>query len=58
MYSIIGSLIAKIGISLLTEKVLKEVFINTAWYFARKSDNKLDDSYVKTGADALGVKLD
>ncbi len=56
--SLIGSMIAKIGMSLLTEKVLKEVFINTAWFFAEKSDNKLDDKWVKTGADALGVNID
>lgn len=58
MYQIIGSIIAKIGWSLLTEKVLKEVFINTAWYFAKKSENDLDDKWVKTGAEALGVKID
>ncbi len=58
MYAIIGQMIAKIGISLLTEKVLKEVFIHTAWYFASKSENKLDDSYVKTLSQALGVSLD
>lgn len=58
MYAILGSIIAKIGMSLLTEKVLKEVFIHTAWYFSGKSDNKLDDAWVKSCADALGVKVD
>lgn len=58
MYAIIGQIIAKIGISLLTEKVLKEVFVNTAWYLAGKSTNKLDDSYVKTIAEALDVKVE
>lgn len=58
MYAIIGSIIAKIGWSLLTEKVVKEIFINTAWFFAEKSDNKLDDKHVKTLAEALGVKVE
>jgi len=58
MYQIIGSLIAKIGYSLLTERVLKEVFINTAWYLAGKTENKFDDKNVKTIANALDVKLD
>ena len=58
MYAILGSIIAKIGMSLLTERVLKEVFIHTAWYFAGKSDNKLDDTWVKSAADALSVNID
>ncbi len=53
-----ASIIAKIGLTLLTEKVVKEVLVHTAYYFAKKSDNRLDDNYVKTVADALGVRVE
>ncbi len=58
MYAIIGKIIGNIGLTLLTEKVVKEILIHTAAFFAKKSDNDLDDKWVKTGADALGVKID
>ena len=58
MYAILGKIIAGIGYSLLTEKLVKHVFIHTAWYLAEKSDNKLDDQWVKGAAEALSVKID
>ncbi len=57
MYALLGPLIAKIGMSLLTEKLLKEVFVHTAWFLAKKSTNDLDDEWVKSAAEALSVQI-
>lgn len=55
---IIAKIIAELGLKILTTKVVSEVLVYTANYFAKQSENKLDDSIVKSLADALGVKHD
>lgn len=55
---IIAKIIAELGLKILTTKVVSEVLVYTANYFAKQSENKLDDSVVKSLADALGVKHD
>ena len=55
---IIAKIVAELGLKILTTKVVSQVLVYTANYFAKQSENKLDDSVVKSLADALDVKYD
>jgi hypothetical protein len=57
MIPMLGNLVAKIGLMLLTEKVVKHVLVYTAQHFCKKTEYPLDDQIVKTIAEALGVEL-
>lgn len=49
----IASMLIGLGKSLLTEEVIKRVFVDFGWYLAKKSSNELDDEMVNTAAKAL-----
>ena len=53
---IISGILVGILKSLATQRVASEVMVKVGWYLAEKSENKLDDSLMKTLEEALGVK--
>ncbi len=57
MWGILSTIIAKIGLSLLTQKIVSEVAVKTLWYLAQKSSNKLDDDVIWSVAEGLGVSI-
>lgn len=53
MGSVVAKILTKIGLSLLTEKVFKELIVLALKEMAKKTDNKIDDKIAKTVEDAL-----
>lgn len=58
MIPILSNIIAKIGLTLLTQSVVSHVSVYTLQALAKKSTNTLDDKIVATIAEALSVKID
>ncbi len=57
VFGILSTIIAKIGLSLLTQKIVSEVAVKTLWHLAQKSSNTLDDDIIWSVAVGLNVDI-
>lgn len=57
MIPMLGSIIGKLGLMLLSEKVVGHVLVYTLQYFSKKTPADIDDKIVATIAEALGVDI-
>jgi hypothetical protein len=57
MIPVLGNIIAKLGLTLLSEKVVGHILVYTLQYFSKKTAAEIDDKIVATIAEALGVDI-